>query len=526
MSEPASRPTARAAGAARGARGRWELPIVLAATTLGGLLRVALALQSEVWLDEANSVLLALAGPSGLAEALRLDSSPPLYYLLLWGWIELASAAPLALRVPSLLAGIAAIPLAWAAGRRLDRAATGVVAALLLAVHPLHVHYSEEIRMYALVVLLALGFHAVLFAEPRRGAALWIAGLGAALAWTHYYGLVYVGIALGWRWASEPRARRAVAWAGLGTALLFAPCLPIFLAQLASPHHVGWIAPFWERDPGGFAVLRSLQAFLPGGMKYEFLPLAGLPWQGAVLLVALFPVVAWAVGRGAAAVPRVTRDGALVLLATLAVLVAWSYATWPIYLAGRSDVVVLPAGLLAFSALVARAGRAAGPLAVILLTALALGELGRSLPALHKPGNRAIAAALDEAGCRTVLTTGLAYAPVRYYEMLEPPPSAAAVEAFPLDIAAHAGNFDLAAYAAERFERDAAELAERHAAGDGLCLLASPEPWARPLVSRILDARPVARRVDGLRTSLVAEPYTLWVLGPPRSAAVGPPARD
>lgn len=60
------------------------------------------------------------------------------------------------LRVPSAAAGVAGVALfyAWAA-RWLDRRLARV-AALLLALHPLHVHYSQEVRNYAFLFLFAM----------------------------------------------------------------------------------------------------------------------------------------------------------------------------------------------------------------------------------------------------------------------------------------------------------------------------------------------------------------------------------
>jgi uncharacterized membrane protein len=76
---------------------------------------------------------------------------------------------PIWLRVPSILFGSAAIPALPLVGRAMDRPRTGAIAAWLLALHPLHTYYSEEIRMYAMLVLLGLAFYYAVFHLLRQG---------------------------------------------------------------------------------------------------------------------------------------------------------------------------------------------------------------------------------------------------------------------------------------------------------------------------------------------------------------------
>ena len=74
-----------------------------------------------LWLDEAISVDIAQLGPGGILTALRQDGHPPLYYLLLHGWMEVLGDSAGSARALSAVFSIATIPLAWFAGMRLGR---------------------------------------------------------------------------------------------------------------------------------------------------------------------------------------------------------------------------------------------------------------------------------------------------------------------------------------------------------------------------------------------------------------------
>jgi hypothetical protein len=58
----------------------------------------------DIWVDEANGILMARSGLRGLLEHLKLDSSPPLYYLLLGAWMRLFGDSEAAVRSLSVVA--------------------------------------------------------------------------------------------------------------------------------------------------------------------------------------------------------------------------------------------------------------------------------------------------------------------------------------------------------------------------------------------------------------------------------------
>jgi hypothetical protein len=204
------------------------------AVVVGAVLRFATLDGQSFWLDEAYTVRL-LDQPLGdmLRDLPDQESAPPLYYLLAWVWGHVLGFGEVGLRSLSALVGTLVIPVAYAAATRLAGRRAGVVAAALVAVHPLLVWFSQEARAYALVTLLAalslVGFLRVLD-RPDGGAwAAWAVPAALALA-THYYaGFLVLGEAAWLVWRSPRDGRMALAMGGV--AATAAALLPLALAQ-------------------------------------------------------------------------------------------------------------------------------------------------------------------------------------------------------------------------------------------------------------------------------------------------------
>lgn len=507
--------------------------LVLGATALGLVVRIWAAARAEIWLDESYAVLLAVAPLREMAADLAVDSSPPLFYLVLKAWTLLAPFHPFWLRVPSLLLGAATIPAIWLVGKKMDSPRAGLAAAWLLAVHPLHVHYSEEIRMYALLALLGLAFFFALFhGLPRSGRFLPAALAGIGLAYTHYYGLVMVGVGFLAALAVLPGFRRKVLACGGIVTAGFLPWLPVFWRQLSNPNLVVWMAPYWEDYPRGAAIFRSVQAFLPGGTKYPFVPLDGLSLPGLpgpagasafqvlLLAFALAPFAVLALKRERVRLLAPSGLPLAVALATLLVIVLRSYLSSPVYLAGRSDGVVLPLFLLGLALALARLGSRARVLFLGVWVALSGLELRASAESLRRPGNEEIAAAVAGAGCTTVVATGLAYVPTLVYQMMAD--DGAQVLPFPIDMGTHPGNIDPARYTPASLARDARILAETYQPGPGLCVLGATERFRGPLADAYRSAGAEIRELGVLRASLTGgTPYVLVRVEAPTGSAPG-----
>ena len=137
--------------------GRWGTAIkvgICVALVIGVVLRFVT--RSPLWLDEALSVNIARLPIGDISEALRHDGHPPLYYLLLHGWMALFGEGNVAVRAMSGVFTLATIPLLWIAGKRLGGTQVAWYALGVVALSPYALRYATETRMYALVMLLVL----------------------------------------------------------------------------------------------------------------------------------------------------------------------------------------------------------------------------------------------------------------------------------------------------------------------------------------------------------------------------------
>jgi mannosyltransferase len=187
-----------------------------------------------VWLLQGNSV-------TG-------DLSPPLFFLLAGATERLGEAIDL-IRLGSLLAGTAAIPLTyllgvWTVGRR-----AALVGASLMALSPFLIFYSTEARAYALVLLLVLLSTLTLLKALRSGGFGWWAGYAlcsCAAIYTHYPAVFALAAQFAWAFLTRPEARGPLLASNLAAAAGYLPWVPTLLDNTRSPGSdvIGFLNPF------------------------------------------------------------------------------------------------------------------------------------------------------------------------------------------------------------------------------------------------------------------------------------------
>lgn len=210
--------------------------LYIAFLTLAALgLRMALIDVQSIRLDESLSLTEARAPFSTLLGNLASwDIHPPLYYTLLHGWVALAGASPLALRLPSVLSGAACVPLVYLIGRRLVGPRAALLASAVAAASPFLVWHSDEARMYPFYLLTSLlALWALMRAAQRNDPAGWIVyGFVTAVSlYAHYFAVLMIPVHLVYLVTIRAPRRMFYAWAAAGGAavLTFLPWL-LFLA--------------------------------------------------------------------------------------------------------------------------------------------------------------------------------------------------------------------------------------------------------------------------------------------------------
>jgi mannosyltransferase len=331
--------------------------------------------------------------------------------------VRLFGDGEVALRLPSALAGVATVAVAWGIGEHLAGRRCALFTAALTAVNPLFVWFSQEARVYALFTLTgALAVLCFLRARrdptPARMAAFALAGALALL--THYFALFLLApmVALLLR---ERALRRSAAPACAAIALVGAALLPLVIAQ--GGHGTQWI---------GRWALSSRLAAIP---QYYLTGYSGAPLGHGVELLVALPLLAalglWAwratgapPGRGGGLVGG--APGALLMITATAVLAPILLAVVGAdYLAPRNLVAAMVplTALFGFVLASPQLGRAGPALAAVTAAAFLAISIDVSLsPRLQRGNWRGVARALRGSPPPQVISTPqLGAAPLQYY---------------------------------------------------------------------------------------------------------------
>ncbi|MDQ1612595.1 MAG: mannosyltransferase [Pyrinomonadaceae bacterium] len=282
---------------------------------------------SCLWFDEVFSVHAARHGWGALVEFVALDLiHPPLFYLLLKGWIALVgSEAVWWVRLFGVLtAGAACVPVMLLCRELGLRARVGQVAVGLMAVSGFLLQHAREVRMYGMLLLLA-ACSLWLFAryvqqgaasggkrQGRLAASLFVVNL--LLVYTHYYGWLLVGheliFVLVWR------RRKVSEFALMSGALVvcYSPWLWMVwraagAGQGLVAQNIGWaVAPrVWEIAQT-FLILHEPFRFRQN--THERAVLRVNVWLALVLFAPAFVALGWrVVGRGRRAAARTLEAG-------------------------------------------------------------------------------------------------------------------------------------------------------------------------------------------------------------------------
>ncbi len=164
--------------------------VLSAIVLLGFILRFFDLGKESLWLDEASTYYSTNATSIGdVLTAAYNDRSPPLHFIVLWG-VRLLGSNEFWLRFPSACAGVVTIIVIFFLAREIANEKIGLISALLLAVSPFHIYYSQEARFYAFAVLfVTVAYYAFFKACKSRQWYDWtLFGVACAAAfYSHFY---------------------------------------------------------------------------------------------------------------------------------------------------------------------------------------------------------------------------------------------------------------------------------------------------------------------------------------------------
>lgn len=237
----------------------WRLVGILG---LAFILRL-INLNQSLWLDEAVQALTSQSSFLGVFQELRGDFNPPLYHLLMWGWVHLFGSSEIILRLPSVLFGVATVYIVYKIGKVIsdqrsaisDQKITGywipITGALFLATAPFHIYYSQEARNYALATFLAalsMYYFIRVISEQwlvvRKKLAISYLLSTTLLLYTNYFGLfILLAQALVFLWRGKRHHLRLM----LYCLLLFTPNLFLLRVQFLTGSQATTSLPEWGR---------------------------------------------------------------------------------------------------------------------------------------------------------------------------------------------------------------------------------------------------------------------------------------
>jgi len=216
-----------------------------------------------IWYDEGFSLLLSQRSPALIWSTTAGDVHPPLYYVILHYWMMMFGNSVVSVRGLSVVADVGTLLLCIKLMNLVTTRRAACIAGILLALLPISVRYSQEVRMYTLVGFWLMAATVTLVCwnrqpQSKRFPVMYVLLMTAAF-YTHYFAALCVLVHwLYWSGlGSHERASLPVRkWlmANVAIVVLYLPWLPHFIDQARTMNGLRWIAPTtWETLPNFIA---------------------------------------------------------------------------------------------------------------------------------------------------------------------------------------------------------------------------------------------------------------------------------
>jgi mannosyltransferase len=166
----------------------WFLAILI----LAFLLRIYDLSGESIWLDEGRSVSVARMSIPALITENSQDNHPPLYSILLHYWMLLFGYSEFSTRFLSVIFSVLSLCILYQIGVNIFNRQIAWFSALLMTVSVFHIQYAQEIKSYALMLLLILlsylFFIRILIKQRMADMVLYVIAT-VLLLYTHFLGI-------------------------------------------------------------------------------------------------------------------------------------------------------------------------------------------------------------------------------------------------------------------------------------------------------------------------------------------------
>jgi uncharacterized membrane protein len=233
----------------------------------------------SLWYDEFLSVSIASGSVDTISPAVKqAEQTPPLFHYFMHFWIKAYGLSEFAIRLPAAICGIGAVWMIYKLGSVLYSRREGCIAALLMAVSPFQISYSQEARVYAPLMFVGLlscyAFVKLVQTGGRKNQVAYVLATGL-LYWIHLHSVFIVAVQqITWIYLCM-RSRKS------GEALKVPPGVWIACSVIALALFAPWMPTVY------YWVTQAAQAFWIAPMTASFLPATYALYAGSAVMLVL-----------------------------------------------------------------------------------------------------------------------------------------------------------------------------------------------------------------------------------------------